>query len=466
MSAKRPNILIVDDDETAAEMCRVILESNGFEHISTCLDSREALPTIRSTPISVVLLDLFMPHVSGQEILEELNREHPEIPTIVLTVEDSLETAVECMKIGAFDFLTKPIDRNRLVNAVGTALRIRDLETRIDVLSAERPEVEVRNPEVFSGIITRNEHMRRIFAYTEQIANSPKAVLVTGESGTGKELVARAVHEASGRGGKFVAVNVAGLDDTMFSDTLFGHRKGAFTGAEDNRPGLIERAKNGTLFLDEIGDLEQASQLKLLRLLQEGEYYPLGADDPAEARVRVVAATNADIVARQEDGRFRRDLYYRLLSHHIDIPPLRERPDDIPLLLEHFVREAATEMGRPIPRIPKRAPLALQNYSFPGNVRELQAMAYDVVSRSPDGQFELAHLLTHVESDREEPKTAPESGERLSFSGPFPTMDEVESFFFDEALRRSENNQSEAARLLGISQSTLSRWLKKRRSDS
>lgn len=466
MSSKRPNILIVDDDETAAEMCRVVLESSGFEHISTCLDSREALPTIRSTPISVVLLDLFMPHVSGQEILEELNREHPEIPTIVLTVEDSLETAVECMKIGAFDFLTKPIDRNRLINAVGTALRIRDLETRIDVLSAERPEVEVRNPEIFASIITQSEHMRRIFAYTEQIANSPKAVLVTGESGSGKELVARAVHEASGRSGKFVAVNVAGLDDTMFSDTLFGHRKGAFTGAEDGRPGLIERAKNGTLFLDEIGDLEQASQLKLLRLLQEGEYYPLGADDPVAARVRVVAATNADIVGRQEDGRFRRDLYYRLLSHHIDIPPLRERSEDIPTLLEHFVREAAEEMERPMPRIPKRAPLVLQSYSFPGNVRELQAMAYDVVSRSQDGQFELSYLLNHVESDREEPRTAPESGERISFSGPFPTMDEVESYFFEEALRRSENNQSEAARLLGISQSTLSRWLKKKRSET
>jgi len=466
MSWKRPNILIVDDDETAAEMCRVVLESNGFEHISICLDSREALPTIRSTPISVVLLDLFMPHVSGQSILSELNRDHPEIPTIVLTVEDSLETAVECMKIGAFDFLTKPIDRNRLVNAVGMALRVRDLETRIDVLSAERPEVEIRNPEVFSFIVTRNEHMRRIFAYTEQIANSPKAVLVTGESGTGKELVARAVHEASGRGGRFVAVNVAGLDDTMFSDTLFGHRKGAFTGAEDNRPGLIERAKNGTLFLDEIGDLEQASQLKLLRLLQEGEYYPLGADDPATAKVRVVAATNADIVGRQEDGRFRRDLYYRLLSHHIDIPPLRERQDDIPLLLEHFVREAAEEMVRPIPRIPKRATLVLQSYSFPGNVRELQAMAYDVVSRSQDGQFELAHLLTYVENDREEPKAAAETDERISFSGSFPTMEEVEAYFFEEALRRSENNQSEAARLLGISQSTLSRWLKKRRDNA
>mgnify|MGYP006272188981 CR=1 FL=1 len=463
MSSQRPNILIVDDDETAAEMCRVVLESNGYEHISSCLDSREAMPTIRRRPISVVLLDLFMPHVSGKEILAELNSEHPEIPTIVLTVEDSLETAVECMKIGAFDFLTKPIDRNRLLNAVGTALRIRDLETRIDVLSAERPETEVQNPEIFERIITRNEHMRRIFAYTEQIANSPKAVLITGESGTGKELVARAVHDAGGRGGRFVPVNVAGLDDTMFSDTLFGHRKGAFTGAEENRHGLIERAKNGTLFLDEIGDLEQASQLKLLRLLQEGEYYPLGSDEPATARVRVVAATNADIVARQEDGRFRRDLYYRLLSHHIDIPPLRERPDDIPLLLEHFVGEAARELGRPVPRLPKRAAVALQSYSFPGNVRELQAVAYDALSRSPEGHFDLHSLLSYIESDRAESEPTEGSEERIKFNGRFPTMDEVESHFFSEALRRAGNNQSEAARLLGVSQSTLSRWLKRQR---
>ncbi|MFW6329964.1 MAG: sigma-54-dependent transcriptional regulator, partial [Alkalispirochaetaceae bacterium] len=266
MGSERPNILIIDDDETAAEMCRVVLEGSGFDHITTCLDSREALPMIRKKRISVVLLDLFMPHISGQEILEELTREHPEIPTIVLTVEDSLETAVGCMKIGAFDFLTKPIDRNRLTNAVSTALRIRDLETRIDILSAERPEVGVQNPELFRSIVTRSDHMGRIFSYIEQIANSPKAVLVTGESGTGKELVARAVHDASGRKGRFVPVNVAGLDDTMFSDTLFGHRRGAFTGADSDRSGLIERATEGTLFLDEIGDLEQASQPKLLRL--------------------------------------------------------------------------------------------------------------------------------------------------------------------------------------------------------
>ncbi len=463
MGSERPNILIIDDDETAAEMCRVVLEGSGFDHITTCLDSREALPMIRKKRISVVLLDLFMPHISGEEILEELTREHPEIPTIVLTVEDSLETAVGCMKIGAFDFMTKPVDRNRLTNAVSTALRIRDLETRIDILSAERPEVGVQNPELFRSIVTRSDHMGRIFSYIEQIANSPKAVLVTGESGTGKELVARAVHDASGRKGRFVPVNVAGLDDTMFSDTLFGHRRGAFTGADSDRSGLIERATEGTLFLDEIGDLEQASQLKLLRLLQEGDYYPLGSDEPATARVRVVAATNADIVARQEDGRFRRDLYYRLLSHHIDIPPLRERPEDVQLLLDHFVAQAADELSRPVPRIPKRAGAMLKSYSFPGNVRELQALAFDLVSRSPTGELDIGYLSRYVDSDRGGSSGVTESGERISYSGTFPTMAEVEEHFYTLALRHANENQSEAARLLGVSQSTLSRWLKRRR---
>jgi DNA-binding NtrC family response regulator len=264
-----------------------------------------------------------------------------------------------------------------------------------------------------------------------------------------------------------VAVNAAGLDDTVLSDTLFGHDKGAYTGADQARKGLVEKASGGTLFLDEIADLEPSSQTKLLRLLQEGEYYPLGSDRVQLSRARVVAATNADLEARQKQGSFRKDLFYRLMTHWVLLPPLRERPEDLPLLVEHFAREAAASFGKPAPEAPPSLILLLRGYSFPGTVRELQSLVYDAVGRLEGDTLSLKPFQEYLNSrgvqappHGEQGDRGPEGTRRFSFGEPFPTLREVEAFLIEEALKRSQGNQSLAARMLGLNQSTLSRRLK------
>lgn len=455
-----PVILIVDDDPVSTELVTTNLHALGFDNVVSVSNGRDAIETCRNRPISVVILDLFMPGMSGTEVLQVLVQDAPRIPVIVVTVDDSVEAAVSCMKIGAFDFMTKPVEHNRLGSAVDHALRVRDLESRLNLFGESHGPIDgPANPEVFASIVTRSAKLTAVFQYIEVVAPSPKAVLITGESGTGKELLARAVHDASGRTGEFVTVNVAGLDDVMFSDTLFGHRRGAFTGADRDRGGLIERAANGTLFLDEIGDLEVGSQVKLLRLLQENEYYPLGSDLPVRTNVRIVSATNADLLEKQRLGGFRKDLYYRLISHLVHIPPLRERPEDIEPLVRTFTDEVARSLGRNPLRIDDTVIELLKRYSFPGNVRELQAILVDAVSQTRGNALSTEVIELYIDRHRDDSPIVgvEDGGSRFSWTGPFPTLLEVENYLIDEALVRTGNNQSAAARLLGVSQSTLSR---------
>lgn len=463
MAASTEPILIVDDDALVASAYDAILAETGYAQRAIVTDPREVMARVQAQDFAVILLDLNMPYLSGQELLEQITRERPDIPVIILTLEDKVDIAVECMRTGAFDFMTKPVDENRLVNSVAHAVRVHALHNEVQVLSSRSRPVTLNHPEHFSPIVTASESMRTLFAYVEAIAPSPRAVLITGESGTGKELLAQAIHIASERAGKFVPVNVAGLDDTVFTDTLFGHRRGAYTGADSNRRGLVEQAANGTLFLDEIGDLDPAAQVKLLRLLQEDEYYALGSDDPHRSSARIVAATNADLAERQADGRFRRDLYYRLMGHHLDIPPLRDRPEDVPLLVEHFFRQSYETLALdPLPP-PEGAADLFAGYEFPGNVRELQSIIFDIVSRAAGESVTLSDLSAH-----------PLLGSAVGAGGMrdrlmldwtrerLPTLGEVEDSLFQAALDRSDGNQSAAARLIGVSQSTLSRWLAKR----
>jgi DNA-binding NtrC family response regulator len=313
--------------------------------------------------------------------------------------------------------------------------------------------------------------MLSIFQYIESIAQTSQPVLIRGETGVGKELIARTLHTLSGLKGSFVAVNVAGLDDNVFSDTLFGHVRGAFTGAERDRRGLIEQAAGGTLFLDEIGDLSTASQVKLLRLLQEGEYFPLGRDDAKRTDVRIVASSNVDLWERQKAGLFRKDLNYRLRTHRIYIPPLRERMDDIPLLVEHFLGEAARTLDKKKPVLPNELTPLLRTYSFPGNVRELQTLVFDAVSRHKGSGLSLdvfkAHIRLYQSRENAKPQAAahtPEPGKALiGFSEKLPTIKQASDLLVDEAMRRSGGNQSIAAGLLGITQQALSKRLKKKK---
>ena len=259
----------------------------------------------------------------------------------------------------------------------------------------------LKNPEAFTNIITRNEAMLSIMQHVESIAATSETVLITGETGVGKELIAQAIHALSGRRGRLVPVNVAGLDDNVFSDTLFGHEKGAFTGADRRRRGQVQKAAGGTLFLDEIGDLSSASQVKLLRLLQEGEYLPLGSDDPQFSDCRILAATNVDVWELQRGHKFRSDLNFRLRTHHINIPPLRERIDDIHPLVVYFLGAAAESLGKSKPEVPAQLFKILEAYYFPGNVRELQAMVFDAISRHETGSLSLDVFQSHISMTRE-----------------------------------------------------------------
>ena len=312
----------------------------------------------------------------------------------------------------------------------------------------------------FAQIVTRDRKMQSIFRYIEVIAPTTQPVMITGATGTGKELIARALHNASGRSGTFVSVNVAGLDDIMFSDTLFGHSRGSFTGAERVRDGLIETAAGGTLFLDEIGDLSIASQVKLLRLIQEGEYYQLGSDKMNSSTARIVVATNRNLEKLLASNRFRGDLYYRLCSHHIHLPALRERKSDIPLLVDSFSREAAQEMSRPPQPMSTETLEALLEYEFPGNIRELKGLISSAVATSPPGILVVPKLKPSNTTPPALPSTI-DFGSLAHPSGRMPTLNEAEEFLIKEALRVSAGNQRAAAVMLGISRQALNKRLQR-----
>lgn len=343
------SILLVDDEPAWLRSMSISLEYSGITNILQCQDSRQIEDFISKNDIGLILLDLTMPHLSGEKILQLVTEQHPEIAVIIVSGMNQLETAVKCMQMGAYDYFVKTVEEERLISGILRTIRVLELQRENRDIRSRFLSNALKHPEAFSDIITANKSMRSIFQYIESVAQSSQPVLITGESGVGKELIAHSVHALSRRPGRLVAVNVAGLDDLVFADTLFGHVKGAFTGAIEPRKGVIEEAADGTLFLDEIGDLSLQSQVKLLRFLQEGEYFPLGSDRPKRARVRVVASTNRDLDAMQASGQFRKDLFFRLCTHSVHVPPLRERKDDIPLLLDYFLSFAGFHLSHRIP---------------------------------------------------------------------------------------------------------------------
>ena len=392
---QRP-ILLVDDEAQALTSFEMTLRSARMSHFISCHDSRDVLPVLAREEIEVMLLDLWMPHVSGEELLQKITADYPDLPVIIITGADDVETAVRCMRQGAFDYIVKPVEKSRLVSSVRRAVELRELHRENQSLKARVLSDRLNRPEAFAAIVTISPAMRSIFQYVEAVAPSPRPLMITGDTGVGKELVARAVHTLSNRKGAFVPVNVAGLDDHVFADTLFGHKRGAFTGAMEARAGLLEQAAGGTLFLDEIGDLSAVSQVKLLRLLQEGEYLPLGSDLAKRSDARIVVATNQDLEAARNSGRFRKDLYYRLCGHHIHILPLRERREDLPVLLDYFLEKAAVSLGKKKPTPPDELVKLLASYHFPGNVRELESMVYNAVSLHASGKLSMDAFKSEI----------------------------------------------------------------------
>ncbi|MBC8019192.1 MAG: sigma-54-dependent Fis family transcriptional regulator [Verrucomicrobia bacterium] len=466
------HVLIVDDEINTLKASATVLKMNGLKDVVTESDSRRVLEHMNAGGIDVVILDLYMPHVSGMELLPRLRELHPQVPVIIVTAAYEVERAVECIKAGAFDYLVKPVEPERMLISLQKALDCRALTDQVTSLRDHMVEDRLDNPAVFESIVSCSRKMRAIFQYLEVVAKSPQPVLITGESGTGKELVTQAIYRLSGCKGELVTINLAGLDDAMFSDTLFGHKRGAFTGADQLRDGLIVKAANGVILLDEIGDLGESSQIRLLRLIQEREFYPVGSDTTRKSEARIVCASNKDLKELVASGRFRNDLYYRLNVHHVDLPPLRNRKEDVPLLLEHFIRQAAKSLAINPPSYPKELLDLLAVYHFPGNVRELQGIVFDAVARSKSGKLSQEPFRQVMSAGHSQVPVLtsvsctlgqkPCQGMLEEIWEHFPTLREAENYLIDCALKVAKGNQGTAATMLGLKRQTLNVRLKNR----
>ena len=455
-------VLLVDDEIQVLLLYSAMLKGAGIEPLITVDDSRRVLPLLRENRVLAVLTDMSMPFLNGRDLLAQIKQEFPEIPVLIVTGVDDIGTAVECMRLGASDYLVKPVEKSRLVSSLQRTLEIARLQDQVSSLTWHLLGDGLRNPGAFAHLVTGSPKMLALFKYIEVVADSPYPALIVGETGVGKELVARALHLAGDPARPFVGVNVAGLDDNMFYDTIFGHKKGAFTGAESQRDGLISQAQDGTIFLDEIGDLNPTSQVKLLRLIQEKEYYPLGIDQPKKTNARMVCSTNHDLKKLVEKGSFRKDLFFRLNTHVIAVPPLRERREDIPMLLGHFLEDAARALRKRTPTQPPELLALLAAYEFPGNVRELQTLVADAVSRHRAGVLSMESFRKAIGAGS---LHAPVSGMETAglsaetFLASLPTLKHAEEFLVRRALEQAKGNQGIAASLLGVTRQALNKRL-------
>jgi len=454
-------ILIVDDEPQALASMEMALYAHGLDHVRTSADSTRVLDLMARETIELVLLDLAMPGLCGEELLPKIVEAFPEVPVIVVTGFNDTSKAVTCIRSGAYDYLVKPVEAEQLVAVINRTLERRELARENLRLRKQLRATGPQCPKHFAEIITASSSMQAIFHYIEAIAPTGQPILITGETGVGKELIARAIHRVSKCDGPIVAVNIAGLDESLFSDTLFGHVAGAFTGANNRRPGVIEQAAGGTLFLDEIGDLAPASQVKLLRLLQEDEYHPLGTDRIKKSSARIVTAITRTVDQLRFEKNFRSDLYYRLQAHHIHIPPLRQRKEDIQPLTDHFLTEAANRLHKKKPTAPKELVPLLMSYDFPGNIRELRAMIFDALARHQSRVLSLSSFHKYMDSQRTQQEGSIPQTNRLQFPRTLPTIREATRLLIAEALNRSGGNQSLAARMLGISSQALNQRLKR-----
>ncbi|MFH1809483.1 MAG: sigma-54 dependent transcriptional regulator [Pseudomonadota bacterium] len=449
----QPVLLIVDDDAAHLQSLRVIFEREGMRVLSA-RDGEEAVQVARSERVHVVLTDLVMPRLSGLELLKALRMVAPEAETLLMTAYGTVETAVEAMREGAYDFITKPIKRGVVVQAVRRALEKQALVVENRSLKAELDSV--RGSQDIVGI---SPAIRRLVELIAQVGPTSATVLVLGESGTGKELVARALHQQSPRAQRpFVALNCAALPESILEAELFGVEPGAYTGATERREGRFERADSGTLFLDEIGEMPAHLQVKILRALQEGEIERLGGKAPVKVNVRVIAATNRDLKMLVSEGRFRADLYYRLDVISVLCPPLRERIDDVPVLVDHFLRRFNQRHQKHLRGLDREALGALCKHAWPGNVRELENVIERAVILCQGDVLDRVSLGPSFAGQGDEP---PRAGGQLQIPVG-SSMADVERRVIEETLRQTGGDKNVAARLLGISTRTIYRRLEEK----
>jgi DNA-binding NtrC family response regulator len=454
-------ILIVDDEKKMRHILQIILEQKGYR-TEQAANGSEALELIKSFHYAMVITDLKMPVMDGLELIREIKKIDPDYPVVVLTAYGSIDSAVGAMREGAIDYITKPFEEEKILLTVQRSIRFAEL---VDEKRIHREELSEFFE--FHNIVTESQQMLQIIKQAAMVSKSPSTtVLLLGESGTGKELLAQAIHYNSSRAAKkFMAINCAAIAPTLIESELFGHEKGAFTGADKQRPGRFEIANEGSVFLDEVGDLTLEAQAKLLRFLQEKEFERVGGTQTVQSDVRVIAATNKNLSELVEQQKFREDLFYRLNVFPLCLPPLRDRRQDIAALAEHFLRRSAKSMGKSNPQIREDALRALMRHGWPGNIRELQNAIERAVILSSDGAIRLEHLGFLNTAGGAAAAAQPDPSQ-FCLSPEGINLDELEMKLVRDSLKLANENQSEAARLLGLSRGKFRSLVNRLRGDN
>lgn len=438
-------VLIIDDEENIRNGLAANFELEDYE-VKTAANGKDGLDLVAKGDIDLVITDLRMDGISGEEVVKRVTTETPGIPVIVLTGHGSIDAAVEAMKSGAYDFLTKPLNLDQLNLIVKRALENRELSLQHKLLKDE-----IESSACLEQMIGRSAEMQKVFSMIKKVAPAKASVLITGESGVGKELVANAIHNLSGRKDKaFIKVHCAALSESLLESELFGHEKGAYTGADSMQKGRFELAHGGTIFLDEIGEINQNVQIKILRVLQEKTFERVGGEKSISVDVRIVAATNKNLEEEVKAGRFREDLYYRLNVVHLKVPSLKERKDDLPLLIDSFIKKFAAENEKEIIGIDSKAKAALLKYDWPGNIRQLQNCIESSVVMSNGKQIKLEDL----------PLSVSEYTGQEAISIPMGiSLEDAEKIIIMQNLSANKGNKSKTADILGIGRKTLHRKL-------
>jgi DNA-binding NtrC family response regulator len=447
----KESILLVDDELSYLELLKSILQQEGYTNVITESNPLNVQQILKTQKIDLILLDIYMPQMNGLQLLEQITPEYPNIPVIIVTAVDDKDIALEAIKFGAYEFIIKPPDTDRLLLTIRRAIGYKLLEKERDVLRSEGA-IPKADENKFANIITDSELMYRVFNLVEIFAPTNETILIVGETGTGKDLIAKKIHDLSPRKNKpYVAVNLASISPSLFESELFGNVKGTFTGSTNDKPGYFESANGGTIFLDEISELPKELQGKLLRAIQYNEIFKIGSSNPIKLDIRIIAATNRDLADAVGKGNFRADLYYRLNRGHISLPPLRKRGNDVLLISNHLIKVANATYNKNIIGLTREAIAQLRNYPFPGNVRELENIIFNSVVQSEDSQ-----RLDSVEIPR-----AVEGREtELQKSDFLISFEEAEKKHIINVMGILNNNVRKAAAVLGVSERTLQRKLK------